>query len=40
MTLMVFRVLNRNEDKEDMEKLYLELTKGIMTDQKDRFLVR
>lgn len=37
MTLMVFKVLNRNEDKEDVEKLYLELTKGIMTDQRDRF---
>lgn len=37
MTLMVFKVLNRNEDKEHVEKLYLELTKGIMTDQRDRF---
>lgn len=35
MTLMVFKVLNRNEDKEDVKKLYLELPKGIRTHQKD-----
>jgi len=40
MTLMVFKLLNRNEDKEDMEKLYLELTEGIRTHQKDTFFCK
>lgn len=38
MTLMVFKFLNRNEDKENVEKLYFELTKGIRTHQKDIFI--
>lgn len=38
MTLMVFKFLNRNEDKENVEKLYFELTKGIWTHQKDLIL--
>lgn len=37
MTLMVFKVLNQNEDEEEVEKLYLELTKGMRTHQKDTF---
>lgn len=40
MTLMVFKVLNRNEDKEDVKKLYLELPKGIRTHQKDTIFFR
>lgn len=31
---MVFKFSNRNEDKENVGKLYFELTKGIRTHQK------